>query len=98
MANVEYYDHWWASAEGYDMAPGDTHHWISFPYDQGDVVDVMAHAAYELNNPFPDRELIVENVHTAVDSNDQRTIGFNVRNVGNSYIPAYRIAISVINQ
>jgi hypothetical protein len=97
MANVQYWDFSWVSAEGDEMAPGDTHYWISYPYSYGDVVDLMAHAVYG-DPTAPDRELIVENIHTAVDPQGQRTIVFNVRNVGTSDIIGYLCGVSIINQ
>ena len=97
MANIQYWDFSWVSTDGNDMAPGDTHYWISYPFSSGDVVDLMAHAVYG-DPTAPDRELIVENVHTAVDPQGQRTIVFNVRNVGTSYIDGYLVGSSIINQ
>jgi hypothetical protein len=97
MATVTFDDYSWISVEGNDMAPGDTHYWITYPYNYGDVVDLMAHAVSG-DPAAPDRQLIVENIHTAVDPQGQRTIVFNVRNVGTSGIDGYLIGTSIINQ
>jgi hypothetical protein len=79
------------------MAPGDTHYWETYPYNYGDVVNLMAHAVSG-DPTAPDRQLIVENTHTAVDPQGQRTIVYNVRNVGTNYIDGYLVGLSIINQ
>lgn len=78
------------------MAPGETHSWFAWPFDFGDVVDLMAHAVY--GSGEPDRELIVETIYTKVDGATGRQVFFNVKNVGNSYIPGYNVASSVISK
>lgn len=78
------------------MAPGETHYWFAYPFDFGDVIDLMAHAVY--GSGEPDRELIVEQIFTKVDDVNGRQIYFNVKNVGNSYIPGYNVGSNVINK
>jgi hypothetical protein len=97
MATVTYSDFSWTSTEGSEMAPGDTHYWLSYPFSYGDVINLMAHSVS--GDPgAPVRELIVENVYTAVDTNGQRTVVFNVRNNGAYSIPGYLVGHSVINK
>ena len=103
MAVVEYYDYWWNSMFNLaDMAPGDTHYWISYPYHRGDVVNLMAYAPSGVpGKPQPqdaNSQLRVENVYTSVDANGQYTTVFNVKNVGLTYIETYVIGTSVINK
>jgi hypothetical protein len=102
MAHVQYADFGVSLPDGFAMAPGDTHYWITYPYNWGDVVNLMAHAVSgSPADPQPqdaDSQLIVENVHTSVDANGQRTIVFNVRNVGSTDINGYNIGTSIINK
>lgn len=102
MASVQYWDFGWVSADEFGMAPGDTHYWIAYPFEFGDVVNLMAHAVSGTpTDPQPqdaNSQLIVENVYTSVDANGQRTIVFNVKNVGPTYILGYNVGSSVINK
>lgn len=97
MATVTYTDLSWTSTEGNEMAPGDTHYWLSYPFDYGDVVNIMAHSVSG-DPDAPVRELIVQNVYTAVDTNGQRTVVFNIRNNGSYSIPGYLAGIGIVNK
>jgi hypothetical protein len=104
MPLVQFWDFWWDSADhgGSSMAPNETHYYISYPFNQGDVVNFMAYAVSGVpGEPIPEdanSQLIVENVYTSVDANGQYTVVFNVKNVGLTYIGGYNVGSSVINR
>ncbi len=96
MASLQYWSFAWVSTEGNEMPPGATHYWEAFPFQWGDVVSFTAHAVSG-DPDIPDSKLIVENVYTDADPHGQRTVLFNVRNLGNDSIVAYRVGSSIVN-
>jgi hypothetical protein len=97
MATVTYTDFSWTSTEGNEMAPGHTHYWLSYPYNYGDVINLMARSVS--GDPgAPVRELIVENVYMAVDIERATHVVFNVRNNGPYSIPGYLVGWSIIKK
>jgi hypothetical protein len=97
MATVTYGYFSWTSTEGNEMTPGETHYWIYYPFVYGDSVNVMAHSVSG-DPSAPVRELIVENVYTAVDTKGQRSVVFNIRNNGAYSIPGYLAGLGIINK
>jgi hypothetical protein len=97
MANVEHAFFSWVSTEGNDMAPGETHFWWLAPTFYGEAVSVTAHPV--VGNPSqPSRTLAVENIRVVGEPNGSRTLLFNVRNVGSSFIVGYGIGFGFIQE
>jgi hypothetical protein len=97
MANLYYWSTSWVSAEGNDMAPGDSHWWWANPFNFGDAITLTAHPV--TGNPNdPHRILTVENIRIDGTPDGGRTLLFVVRNAGSTFIPGYIVGSSVVSQ
>jgi hypothetical protein len=95
MATVQHAFFSWVSSAGNDMAPGDVHGWWLAPTFYGEAISLTAQPV--VGNPAdPSRTLAIENVRLVGEPNGDRTLLFNVRNAGGSFIPAYGIGFGFI--
>ena len=98
MANTFYWSGAWVAGEyGYldDLAPGDSHSWLMWGFNYGDVVNAIAFPIVGDPNAG-DRYLQVENARIEGDPSGYRFY-FSVRNVGNSSVPGYAIGYSFVS-
>ena len=88
MATVEY---WAGSWVGDDFDPGVEHYWQTGLVSFEDAIGITAHAIARL-----DREIMVKDVRTHVDSVGNRVVLLTVRNTGTNNIPGYTVNYSFI--
>ncbi len=92
MANVSYWSSSWVSGVGAPpLASGETHEWISWGFNYGDVLNVSAHPV-TAGDPVI---LEVQNIRIEHDVTGQR-LYFTVKNVGNLFTRGYAMAFSII--
>lgn len=93
MANVSYwFGSWTSGGEADDLAPGDVHNWIAWPYDYGDAITVTATPLQGGDEQI----LTVENVRIQADAGGRR-IFYSVRNAGNTFVPGYGVGYSYVS-
>jgi hypothetical protein len=76
-----------------NMAPGQVHGWAASGggLQVGDVIEIMAHPV--VGNPnAPQRVLRVENIQAQGTPNGSRSIFFDIRNTGSTFIVGYNMS------
>jgi hypothetical protein len=94
MANVNYFFTSWVGSEGDDFYPGDTHYWVMWGFDYGNIVYASAHPVV---GPPGERVLAVEDIRIEGDPSGRR-LYCTVRNVGAYSMPAYGIGFSWVSK
>lgn len=97
MATVNYWFGSWVSGAGQsDFAPGQSHSWVMWGFNYGDVVDVSAHPVV-IVNIHEERVLEVTDVRIEADETGKRFY-FTVKNVGSNSMPGYGMGFSMISR